>query len=197
MDYYWGIKNEILNNKDKEQPSISTINNDIFFYSNITNNSIFKLNEQIHGLQVKIKKDAIDRNSKEYDNINLHIKSYGGSLFAGIAGMDMILQSEIPIYTIIEGCCASAGTFLSIVGYKRFINKHAYIMIHQLRSAMWGKYEEFKDEIENLDNLMDLIRKIYKEYTNIPEAKINEILKHDLWFNAEKSYEYQLIDDIL
>ena len=70
-------------------------------------------------------------------------------------------------------------------------------MIHQLSSAMWGKYSEFKDEIENLDKFMAMIKKIYKQYTKLPMNKLDEILKHDLFFNSEEALSYGIVDEIL
>lgn len=62
---------------------------------------------------------------------------------------------------------------------------------------MWGKYEELKDEVKNLDKLMTMIKQVYAEYTKIPEAKIEEILKHDLWFDANECKEYGMVDGIV
>ena len=62
---------------------------------------------------------------------------------------------------------------------------------------MWGKYEEFKDEIQNLDRLMGMIKEIYGEFTKVPEDKIEEILKHDLWFDAQTCLDYSLVDEII
>ena len=47
--------------------------------------------------------------------IYLHINSDGGGIFDGFAGMDAILKCKTPIVTVIDGCCASAGTFLSLL----------------------------------------------------------------------------------
>jgi len=134
---------------------------------------------------------------REPANLYLHIQSYGGSIFAGMAGMDEIIKSIVPVHTMVDGCCASAATLLSICGKKRLINRHAYMLIHQLSSFMWGKYEEFKDEMQNLDKIMGMIKKVYAEYTKIPMSKLEEILKHDLWFDANECKEYGLVDEII
>ena len=54
-----------------------------------------------------------------------------------------------------------------------------------------------KDEMENVDNMMKTIREIYLEYTKIPKKKLNEILEHDLWFDAETCLKYGLVDEII
>ena len=62
---------------------------------------------------------------------------------------------------------------------------------------MWGKYEELKDSIENCDLFMQIIKDIYDEHTKIPKKKLKEILKHDLWLDAETCLEYGLVDEII
>ena len=46
------------------------------------------------------------------------------------------------------------------------------MLIHQLSSGSWGKMNELEEEMENLKELMNSIKTIYKENTNIPEAKL-------------------------
>jgi ATP-dependent protease ClpP protease subunit len=43
---------------------------------------------------------------------------------------------------------------------------------------------------------METIKAIYKEYTKVPMRKLNEILKHDLWFDADTCQELGLVDFI-
>ena len=71
------------------------------------------------------------------------------------------------------------------------------MLIHQLSSGFWGKYAEIEDEKKNCDKLMELIKSIYGEYTKVPEEKIDELLKHDLWWDAETCLEYGLVDKII
>lgn len=202
-DICWGKKGNTKSKKlmsgEKDKPAFDYIEitgNRIYFYSAIETDRILHLNKSIRNMSTELKRIEVNLN-REPVPIHLHINSYGGGIFAGLAGMSEIINSTVPVYTFIDGCCASAGTFLSLCGKKRFINRHAYMLIHQLSSVMWGKYEEFKDEIKNLDKLMVMIRQIYKEYTKIPMSKLDGILKHDLWFDADECKEYGLVDEII
>jgi ATP-dependent Clp protease protease subunit len=112
--------------------------------------------------------------------IYLHINSYGGSVFAGFSSVDYIMNSTVPVVSVIEGCAASAATIMSVVASHRQINKHAYMLIHQLSSGMWGKYQEQKDAMENNDRLMKMIIEIYEEHTKIPKKELNKLLKHEI-----------------
>ena len=51
--------------------------------------------------------------------------------------------------------------------------------------------------MDNCDLFMSIIMDIYTEHTKIPKKKLNEILKRDLWFDAETCLEYGLIDEII
>ena len=44
---------------------------------------------------------------------------------------------------------------------------------------------------------MELIKSIYGEYSKVPEKKIDELLKHDLWWDAKTCLKYGLIDKII
>ena len=51
--------------------------------------------------------------------------------------------------------------------------------------------------MKNCDLLMEKIKKIYSEHTKIPKRKLNQILKRDLWFDAEACLKYGLVDEII
>ena len=135
----------------------------------------------------------------EYDPppIKLHINSYGGSVFAGLSAVDYIQGSKIPVHSIIDGCAASAATLMSVVAERRFMHRNACMLIHQLSGVMWGKFQEMQDDIQNSEMLMEKIKNIYRQYTKVPKKELDKILKHDIWWEAEKCLEYGLVDEIL
>ena len=175
---------------------LEVTNNRIYFYSGVETKNVLGLNKTLRELAADIQHSAAVLETQPA-NIFLHVNSHGGDLFAGLAAMDEIRKSKVPIISIVDGCAASAATLMTIVANKRQINKHAYMLIHQLSSGMWGKYKEMKDEMENVDNMMKTIREIYLEYTKIPKKKLDEILDHDLWFDAETCLKYGLVDEII
>ena len=72
------------------------------------------LNKKINELNKILLKQSIDYDIKPI-NIYLHINSFGGSLFAAFSTIDTIINSQIPIISIVEGAAASAATLISIV----------------------------------------------------------------------------------
>lgn len=131
--------------------------------------------------------------------IFLHIQSFGGYIFSGLSAMDTLIEAgeNIPVTTLIDGCAASAATFLSVVGTRRLMRRNSYMLIHQLSSGMWGKFEDIKDEVVNLTLFMNTIRNIYGEYTKVPKRELDKILKKDIWWDSVTCKKYGLIDEII
>ena len=197
-ELYWGKKKNktIELDSSSENNQTITVDNHIYFYSEVERSKMLELNKAIRELDTKLQKDALSI-SIPLPKIYLHINSYGGSIFAGLSTLDTIRNTKCDVITIIEGCAASAGTMISIVGKKRWMQKHSYMLIHQLSSSTWGKYSELVDDMENNNKLMEMIKTLYKEYSRVPPLELEEILKHDLWWNAETCLEYGLVDKIL
>ena len=181
--------------KKSDNTKIEKDNNHIYFHSEVDRDSIFELSMLIKEAEEECILTSFKLNIPEVP-IYLHINSFGGSVFAAFAAIDVINASKVPIYTIIEGASASAGTLMSIVGKKRFIRPNAHMLIHQLSSSCWGKMSEIEDEFKNLQDLMVKIKDFYKENTKIPKKELNELLKHDLWLNADKCLKYGLVDEL-
>jgi ATP-dependent protease ClpP protease subunit len=175
--------------------------NHIFFYTDVSDKSIAKLNSFIFQLNKENTKYLYLLKNKTIEQtfppIFLHIKSYGGCVMSALAAIDIMETSMSPIYTIIEGYAASAATMLSIMGEKRYMHKNAHMLIHQMSSGFWGKMEEIKDEMKNLNRIEKVITKIYKDKAEIPNKTYNKILKHDLWWSAKRCLKYKLVDEII
>ncbi len=174
---------------------INRDNNHVYFYSEVDRSSI----QQLVELLTEAEKYCIEMKTSlrlKKIPIYLHINSFGGCIFSAFNAIDYMESCSVPIYTVIEGSTASAGTLISVCGRKRFIRKNAYMLIHQLSSECWGKMAEIEDSYKNLKGLMSRIRNHYKEYTAIPKDELKVMLKHDLWMNSDKCLEYGLVDEL-
>jgi ATP-dependent Clp endopeptidase proteolytic subunit ClpP len=175
--------------------SIRVVENTIYFYGDVLESNALELNSTLHAIDKKLQVSRQFLDVKPV--INLHINSYGGSLFAGLATVDTIRRLNAEVHSIIDGAAASAATIISTSCAKRSIGKYSKMLIHQLSSGAYGKYTELEDEMENNKHLMETIKSIYKEYTKVPMKKLNEILKRDLWFDSNTCLELGLVDEIV
>ena len=128
--------------------------------------------------------------------IYLHIYSNGGCIYSAFSAMDLIRSLKVPVYSVIEGATASAGTLISMICEKRLIRPLGHMLIHQLSSACWGKMSEMTDEYNNLKGLMKTIRDLYLQHTKLSLKKLNELLHQDIWLDAKQSITYGLADEI-
>lgn len=183
------------NNDEEDEIKIYRENNHIYFYSEIDRNNISKLNILLREAEeycvitsLKLRIDLVP--------IYLHIYSNGGYIHAAFSTIDVINSSKVPVYSIIEGATASAGTLISIVCKKRYIRPNGYMLIHQLSSEIWGKMDAIIDEYKNLSQLMKRITDIYIEHSLLTTNKLHKLLKHDLWLDAKKCIQYGLADEL-
>ena len=198
MERHWGEKQKPVKKRAGEatEKHISVQDNKIYFYAGVNRDACSELNKKISELETK----AITlSNNLDTDTppIKIFINSGGGSIVSGVSSMDTILRCKVPVWTYVDGFAASAATFMSVVGSHRFMSRNSYMLVHQLSTSFWGTYANFEDEKQNVDLMMKNIKNVYKEYTKIPMKKIDEILKHDLMWDAKTCLEYGMIDEII
>ena len=181
-------KNESDSDSDEETfKNVQTHDNHIYFYGDVNS-------ENAMNFVMLVNKFNSER--KKYDELFLHIQSDGGNVSDAFAMADCILKSEIIINTIVQGCVASAGTLISIVGDYRTIDPHAVMLIHQPSGGIFGKKSEIDDEIRNLNQVEKMCKLFYKKYTKLTEPQLDKIFKHDIEWSAKQCLQYGLVDAI-
>ena len=174
---------------------IHTTCNKVYFRDVITEHTMTELCKELHRVD-----DELFCISRDYSippiPIYLFITTDGGEFYAVLRAIDCISQLTSSVYTIVDGFVASAGTLLSIVGKKRFIQPSGYMLIHQLRSNVWGKMKDIEDEVENLKKIMTYIKKLYCKKTHISEEQLEKMLKGECTLDAEECIKNGLVDTI-
>lgn len=179
--------------------TVESIDNHIYFYATVDSDRCLAMLRTIKDVDARLRNERITRNIPDEIGLTpiwLHIHSGGGDLFSGLATADQLKDLKTPIYSIVEGLCASAATLISMACHKRFIMPSGFMLIHQFRAGMWGTYEQFKDEMKLQDMLIELLIKFYSTRTNFNADEIKELLTHDSWFNAEQSVKVGLVDAV-
>jgi len=200
-----GWRNEKIRNDDDSddklyinKPSfIESVSNRIYFYSDIDPSSVLQLNRQLADMQNRLIEEQVCRQSEKPEKIFLNINSGGGHIMDGFSASDEIRGMKVPVWSVVDGCCASAATLISVVCARRLMKKRSFMMIHQLSSTFWGTFENFKDETLGLEKMMAAIQSVYREHTKIPDDVMGALLKRDLWLTADECLSYGLIDEII
>ncbi len=192
------ISSKQADQEPDEATEVEESDNDIYFYTDVSKKSVYQLVKRLDNLTKDYNSIQASYRLKGFKpEVLLHINSNGGSLLDCFAALDRIRNSQYIIHSIVEGSAASAATLLSVVAQKRSISKYSHMLIHQLSSGMWGKFEELKDEIHNCNILMDAIYEIYGKHTKIPKNVLKDLLKKDIYLDAKTCLKYGLVDKIL
>ena len=100
-------------------------------------------------------------------DITLIVDSFGGDLFAAFSIVDMMEMLTCDIKTICIGKAMSAGQFIFSTGTKgkRYMSKHARLMLHNPIAGMEGSVPDIEVEIEELQKCRDLFVRHIAEHS--------------------------------
>jgi ATP-dependent Clp endopeptidase proteolytic subunit ClpP len=182
---------------DGEWDDIKVQGNEVFFSADVDDDSVCYLFKILRQLETNLLYKMIE-NPGYKPEIRLFINSNGGDMFAGFSAHDQLKQLRVPVTTIAVGCCASAATFILLGGSKRMIGQRAHVLIHQLATdGFWGKFEEMKDEMKNCKKFMNMAKDLYEENCDIPEKKMKNLMKKDIYLSPEECVKWKIVDEIL
>lgn len=176
--------------------------NHIYFYDYIDDESQLWLQQAMNDAY----EECIIENAKEVtlrgtvsDNIYLHINSYGGSVVSSLALYDFIKNFPQVVVGIVEGVAASGASILLCACQLREMTLNSSVLIHELLSwySQMKKWQEIQDDFENNKYFMDKIKSVYIRETNIPPEILDDILKHDIYWDTAKCKEYELCDIVV
>jgi ATP-dependent protease ClpP protease subunit len=175
---------------------VEVVDNHIYFYTEVNNQTGLALINILAEMEADLIREKRARRLALDIPIWLHINSGGGEVFPALAAVDYIAMMTVPVYSIVEGLCASAASLLSLACRKRYILRHGFMLIHQVRGGWWGTYAELQDELKLADMLMKKLTIFYKATTKLDHHQIEEALRRDSWFDAEQAVAAGLADEI-
>jgi ATP-dependent Clp protease, protease subunit len=176
---------------------IRVIENKVFFYGEISEQSCLELNRILVELDMKLQNIKNNLGDEYTPIIHLHLNTPGGCIYSAFSTVDIIRNLKCSLYTYVIGLCASAGTLISTIGQKRFMGKHSHLLIHQLSSGTIGTFSDMQADITTCENLMHTLKEFYKRQTKIPVKKLQELMSRDVYLNAEECVSYNIVDTIM
>ena len=183
----------------EEDSLVKVQGSDIYFHCEVCEESVLELSLKLKKLELELLHKHLDLGLQDIrPEIRIWIRSDGGDLHSGLSAMDTISRiKRCKVRTIADGTCASAATFVLLGGRTRHMTENSYILIHQLNmDGTWGKFEDFKDQMHNLEKFMDRFREIYTRETQIPEKRLSKLLKRDLYMDAKRCLKWGIVDSV-
>lgn len=137
--------------------------------------------------------DEIDTN-----DIELHINSYGGSVFASVSIFNHIraLNKNVTVY--IDGLAASGASLIAMAGSKLIMPKNTTMMIHRASTFCWGNCNNMRkvaDTLEKLDNAT--VFETYKAKFKGTNEELKQLIDSETWLSADECLENGLCDEVI
>ncbi len=131
--------------------------------------------------------------------INVHVNSPGGSVFAGQAIHNMIRQHPANVTMYIDGVAASIMSVIVMAGNKIIMPPGAYMMIHNPLLTLWGAYfaAEMREMADFLDKIKEGIVATYAgRVTKKTRDEIITIMDATTWMTAADAVEHGFADEV-
>lgn len=169
---------------------------DLLISDSISCSTVGKIIEEI--FEINVDDDLKESIYKDWvrDPIMLFINSCGGSVYSGLALVDVIKQSKTPVYTICIGSCMSMGLWIWLAGNKRLVGENSTLMFHDLSTFSYGKTEEIKQDLDEMVRLQQKLIKTIIDSSSIKEETLQDyITRRAEWFiPASESIALSLAD---
>jgi len=138
---------------------------------------------------------------KPGEEIKFYINSPGGIVTSGMVIYDTMKMLKSPVSTINMGLAASMGSILLSGGVKgrRFIYKHAEVMIHQ--PSIGGYYQAVSADLEiqakQTKRTKEIAARILAENCGKKFEQVMKDFDRDYWMDAKESLEYGIVDQLI
>ena len=134
-------------------------------------------------------------------DFNIHINTYGGSVYPGLGICDIItdLAKNFNVNIFCSGYIMSMGVPIILSGTKRFAYKNTTFMIHEISGFGWGKLTEIKEDLKETERLNNILKDIICKKSKVTKKEINEWYekKRDVFLSTVEAKDYGLIDEII
>ncbi|MBO5461163.1 MAG: Clp protease ClpP [Ruminococcus sp.] len=135
------------------------------------------------------------KNLENVQEINLHINSGGGSVFAGIAIYNMLKRHSAKITTYIDGIAASIASVIACAGDRIVIPANGTFMVHKPSNGYFFESlnaDQLRKDADTLDICQKAIVQTYmsRAKEGITEDQINDLVNKESWLVGNEAAEY-------
>lgn len=143
----------------------------------------------------KIKNALNDANGED---IEVHINSLGGSVYAGYEIYNLLCAYTGNITIKIVGIAASAASFISQVPKSKcYMSPLSQMMIHCASSCAEGTSKIMDETSQMLQVTDDTIAQAYVLKTGKTKDEMLELMKNETFFTPQQAFDLGLVDGIL
>lgn len=131
--------------------------------------------------------------------INVHINSPGGSVFAGQAIHNILRQHPANVTVYIDGLAASIASIIAMAGNKIIMPPGTMMMIHNPLLSLWGSYQsaDMREMADFLDKVKEsLVATYVTRCTKKTRDEIIALMDATTWMTAADAVEMGFADEV-
>lgn len=126
------------------------------------------------------------------NDIDIHINSGGGDVFAGVAICNMLRSCTGKKTVYVDGLAASIASVIAMAGDEIIIPANAYMMIHKASTISIGNADDMRQIADTLDKIDAGIVATYmmRAQENITEKQFKKMMADETWLSGSEVAEY-------
>ena len=182
-----------------DQLDLNNAPNRILYLSgNVEDNTISDVCKQILTINAFDNTMTFKYRQYELQPIQLHIQSFGGSIYDMWSLIDIIESSDTPVITYCSGYCMSAASLIFLAGHYRYMYKHSSVMFHQMSVGNFGKINDLNLDQKHFNDMHKDIVKYIKKHTKLGKKffKKFDLNKEDVYLSAKDCIKFGVCDKI-
>lgn len=135
-------------------------------------------------------------NEIDSDVIHVHINSYGGDVFDGIAIHNQLKNHSAKIIVHIDGVAASAASLIAMAGDEVIMNTGSMLMIHEASTWCWGTKSDLQKTMNALEGIDKSIADIYMLRFKGEKEDVEKLIVAETWFTSDEAVELGFADKV-
>lgn len=128
--------------------------------------------------------------------IEVHINSYGGDMFEGIAIKNYLAQRPEEVTVIIDGLAASAASIIAMGADRILMPSDTQLMIHNPWTFAYGNAKELRKVADDLDKAELSIQETYLKRFKGEKEELKALLDEETFLIADEAVALGLADGI-
>lgn len=128
--------------------------------------------------------------------IDVHINSYGGDVFDGIAIYNQLKNHSAEVNIYVDGVAASAASLIAMAGNNITMNTGSMLMIHEGSTFAYGSKTDIRKTLNALEGIDKSIADIYMTRYAGEREEIDTMIVNETWFTSGEAVEAGLADAI-
>lgn len=130
-------------------------------------------------------------------DVVFHVKSFGGSVYEGLAMFNAIKAHKGKTTGVVDGLAASIATYFLMACDHLQMPENASFMIHDPSIGAWGGEKELESALTQIKNAKQTIADAYVEKTGQSNEDVLAAMAKETWFTADEALAFGLVDEVI